>query len=211
MEKKLMIEFSIEQYKKYCKSLFAEYDSDETIAKKIENLDINEFYNWYLEVHLKTDIAYKLISNWISLIRKSENYNFEDESKDPLKREENQKVFNTYKKICLDVSEEFDNRNIIKEKLAEYHKYRAEKEYQDSLMIHVDGVLYKATEKCEVLWSGWECDNYVWLVNVDGKNKLVTSNHGAKMFVEKDFLEGKVKEYNEAIKNSEKLLKEMCE
>ncbi len=44
MEKKLMIEFSIEQYKKYCKSLFAEYDSDEAIAKKIENLDINEFY-----------------------------------------------------------------------------------------------------------------------------------------------------------------------
>ena len=39
MEKKLMIEFSIEQYKKYCKSLFAEYDSDEAIAKKIENLD----------------------------------------------------------------------------------------------------------------------------------------------------------------------------
>lgn len=127
MEKKLMIEFSIEQYKKYCKSLFAEYDSDEAIAKKIENLNINEFYNWYLEVHLKTDIAYKLISNWISLIRKNENYNFEDESKDPLNREENQKVFNTYKKICLDVSEEFDNRNIIKEKLAEYHKYCTKK------------------------------------------------------------------------------------
>ena len=39
-----MIEFSIEQYKKYCKNLFAEYDSDEAITKKIENLDINEFY-----------------------------------------------------------------------------------------------------------------------------------------------------------------------
>ena len=35
-------------------------------------------------------------------------------------------------------------------------------------------------DECDVLWSGWESDDKMWLVMDCGSLKLMTTDHGSK-------------------------------
>ena len=59
---------------------------------------------------------------------------------------------------------------------------------------------------CDVLWAGWECDYYAWVVEDEGKKKLVTSDNGHRSFSDKEFLINKIKEYEKAIEDSTRLI-----
>lgn len=100
--------------------------------------------------------------------------------------------------------------DFMKEHAQTINDYRTalykKQEFERLSNITLNGENLKAVDFCDVLWSGWECDAHVWVVNIDNKNQLVTSNHGEMQITEKAFLEGKIKEYEEAIANSKRLL-----
>lgn len=58
-----------------------------------------------------------------------------------------------------------------------------------------------------VLYSGWECDEKGYVVDVDGKSCIVLTSHGRTYFAKNAELEFKIKEYKEAIKKSEQALR----
>lgn len=57
-------------------------------------------------------------------------------------------------------------------------------------------------DECDVLWSGWESDDKMWLVMDCGSLKLMTTDHGSKYFEDKSFIEGKIREYEAVIEKS---------
>jgi hypothetical protein len=57
-----------------------------------------------------------------------------------------------------------------------------------------------------VLWSGWECDSLAWVVSIDGKRQLVTTNHGRHCFESLDFLDKKLVEYAAAASDTNNAL-----
>ena len=89
--------------------------------------------------------------------------------------------------------------------ILEKEKIRKSNEEKEKY-IEVSGKKYEVIKKIDVYWTGWECDNYAYLVKIDDDNGLVVSNHGSKYFTDKKFLEDKIKEYQEAIKESQILV-----
>ena len=54
-----------------------------------------------------------------------------------------------------------------------------------------------------------ECDDKAWLVNDDGKMRIIVSDHGHKYFTDKSFLEQKIKEYQSAIEETNEVLNQL--
>lgn len=73
--------------------------------------------------------------------------------------------------------------------------------------ITVEDKQYEVVKKIEVLWSGWECDEYAYAVKTDTGIKLVISDHGAKMFAKSNFLEERINAYKSAMTETEEMLK----
>ncbi len=61
-------------------------------------------------------------------------------------------------------------------------------------------------DKAPVYYSGWECDDKAWVVEKDGKHVLVTTNHGGHVEGDVEFLQSKLKEYEDAIAGTQRLL-----
>ena len=58
-----------------------------------------------------------------------------------------------------------------------------------------------------VYYSGWECDDIAWVMqSPDGRTFLKMTDHGREIVRNYDFLEEKIKEYKEAIKNTERAI-----
>lgn len=72
--------------------------------------------------------------------------------------------------------------------------------------VEFEGRTYPVMAKATVLWSGWESDNKAWVINKDGQPTLLTTNHGALEEAQASFLKEKIKEYQEAIEQSQALL-----
>jgi len=70
--------------------------------------------------------------------------------------------------------------------------------------ITVSHETYKVLHQFPVLYKGWESDNVAWIVQDEGKNALVMSNHGVNYFAKKEELFEKITEYKEALSDSEK-------
>lgn len=88
---------------------------------------------------------------------------------------------------------------------AEYEKNR----YEESLNIEVDGVAFKALKRIDVLWQGWESDEYAWLVEDNGVKRIVMTNHGQHMFVDTAVLQNKIEMYQQAIEDSKQLIQDV--
>lgn len=73
--------------------------------------------------------------------------------------------------------------------------------------ITVEDKKYEVVKKIEVLWSGWECDEYAYAVKTDTGIKLVISDHGEKMFAKSNFLEERINAYKSAMTETEEMLK----
>lgn len=57
-----------------------------------------------------------------------------------------------------------------------------------------------------VMWSGWECDSKGWVVEYEGENHLIVTNHGGYQFGDAEFLDEKVGEYLEAVQKTTQAL-----
>jgi len=95
---------------------------------------------------------------------------------------------------------------IIEQRLDKICQDRIAQLESDSLNIEVDGIKYRAIANCDVLWLGWECDPTAWVVEKDGINQLVSTDHGTHHFYPKEFLEDRIAHYKQVIIESEKLL-----
>ena len=73
------------------------------------------------------------------------------------------------------------------------------------------GVSAEILKEFSVLWAGWEMDDVAWVVDVGGKVSLVVANHGALALLTGplalSFLNGKIMDYNDAVKESQTALK----
>lgn len=203
----------VKEYKKYCEEFFQKdyFQSIESFNKEIGDLNSLEFKNWQLNLYKEYNNKEDEIREIIKYIRAKENFNLRkidiDWENDPMKKEEYQVVIKSYRDICNNVfNEQIAKFEIYGKKQKELEEYFIKKQYEDSLKVTVNGKDYIAEKVINVLWSGWECDGYAWLVNDDSKMKVVMTNHGATYFADKSVLEEKLKEYQDAIKNTQDIL-----
>jgi hypothetical protein len=60
----------------------------------------------------------------------------------------------------------------------------------------------------KVLYSGWELDPYMYLIeDISGKKFVITTNHGSWCLANKDFLTDNIDFYNEVILSTQNMLK----
>ncbi len=94
----------------------------------------------------------------------------------------------------------------IKEEQEKRIKKLKEEDLEKSMWVEVDGVKYRAIKKLDVLWHGWESDNTVWLVNINGEKKVITTNHGQVYVADESLITEKIAEYAKLIKDSQDFL-----
>lgn len=66
--------------------------------------------------------------------------------------------------------------------------------------------IYNVIHEFPVLYSGWECDYEAWIIDYEGKPRLVTTDHGGFDFDETDLLTDKIEEYKRAIAETQRAL-----
>lgn len=212
---------NIVEYQAFCEDFFKQdmFASNEALAKEIAHLSAEEFKDWNQNLIAQYDQKYEVIRAMIKDMREKENFvtNFEkinyediDWDKDPVKKEDNQALIKTYQNVYQDVFDKhIKSFTIYLEKSTELEQYFKQKTYQESLKVSVDDKDFIAEKVIDVFWSGWECDDKVWLVNDEGQKKIVASNHGQTYFADKQFLEAKIKEYQQAISDTQDLLNQL--
>lgn len=131
---------------------------------------------------------------------------------------ENLEIFytdeDTLRNARLKANKEFSERynsvveiDIVEKMFDRVREKRLKEQAEKDKYIKIGDVAYEVVKKINVLWSGWECDQYAYAVKTENGNKLVASNHGELMFVEEKFFEDKINEYKKSITDTEELLK----
>lgn len=197
---------NMRDYDTFCESFFNCYpfNSENNLKDFIEKLTPQEFMVWQQKiVEAYHDEKYSLIIDLIKLIR-GKNFDY---ANDPLKEENYRSLVLQYRKVYEDCyNKSFAMYNCIIAKNKELAEFKIAEAKEKELEIEVEGKHFKATDICDVLWAGWESDDRAWVVMDEGQAKLVASNHGELTFVEPEFLENKIKEYQQVIEDSHRLL-----
>lgn len=110
-------------------------------------------------------------------------------------------------KLFNEHMEQIYNSDFIKVMFDKEQIRRKKEQEEKDRFIEVNNIQYEVVKKIGVLWSGWECDQYAYLVKTEDGLKLVTSDHGQMIFSETDFLKDKLAEYKEALSETEGMLK----
>lgn len=79
-------------------------------------------------------------------------------------------------------------------------------ENKTTLDLKIEKRFGKILSKFKIFYYDWEMDNYGYVVNDGTKNKLATTNHGRLVEVEVDYLFHKIKEYENAIKETKEAI-----
>jgi len=213
----MKIGISLEDYKGECADLMEKIllksTGGKSIQEKIHNMGNQEFNDWKANIALSYDKKFEPVREYIAKVRDAYGYSVAAATNiaaDPILREPYAGEIKRYRHTFETPLKNFFNNQHILEKtrqvISEYKKDAAKKE----LEIVVGGDKYTAVDMCEVLWSGWECDEKIWVVNKGGQFKLVGSDHGEKYFVDESFLTERIQAYEAAIESSKRLLK-LCE
>ena len=80
-------------------------------------------------------------------------------------------------------------------------------ENKTSLDLKVESRYGKILLKFKIFYYDWEMDNYGYVVNDGARNKLVTTNHGRLTEIDVDYLFHKIKEYENAIRETKEAIK----
>lgn len=205
-----------QQYQAQCEKFFSQGDfqSNEILSQKIGKMNATEFKEWQSAMFNEYDKNFEVIRAIIKNIRESEGFKTweadVDWDKDPLQKEENKSHVNQYKSIYNGVFEENTAKyEIYLQKCNELQEHYKKEQYAQSLKVSVGNKDFVAEQVIDVYWTGWECDDKAWLVNDDSQMKIVASDHGSKYFADKEFLENKVKEYQKAIEETQKMLNQL--
>ena len=212
---------NIVEYQEFCEDFFKQdmFASNEALSKQIAHLSAEEFKLWNQNLIAQYDEKYEVIRAMIKQMRDKENFitSFEkidyediDWDKDPIHQEDNKALIATYRHVYEDVFDKHIKQfTVYLEKSTQLQEYFKQKTYEQSLQVEVDDKQFIAEKVIDVFWSGWECDDKVWLVVDEGQKKIVASNHGQTYFADKDFLEEKIKEYQQAISDTQDLLNQL--
>lgn len=202
-----------QQYQAQCEKFFSQGDfqSNEVLSQKIGKMNATEFKDWQSAMFSEYDKNFEVIRAIIKNIRESEGFKTweadVDWDKDPLQKEEHKNYVNQYKSIYNDVFQENTAKyDIYLQKCNELQEHYKKEQYAQSLKVSVEDKDFVAEQVIDVYWTGWECDDKAWLVNDNGQMKVVASNHGSKYFADKEFLENKIKEYEQAVEQTKKML-----
>jgi hypothetical protein len=199
---------TIEEYKAYCMSFFNQFDKEQ-INKQIGEMTVPEFQDWFQKIGEQYYEYYAPVKELAKLIRGDYDptKDYDSEQEDPLKEDEAQAFFVPYRNTHNDVAQEyFNSLSSYNQKMEDLEKFHHEREQERLLNIEVDGKQFKAIKAIPVYWTGWESDQYAWLVKDEGQLRVVASNHGSLYFTDKSFLENKIAEYKQAISETEDLL-----
>ena len=201
---------TLAQFQVDCESFFTTYplNSEANIKEYVAGKSLEEIVEWIGDIGARYfDEKYAYIQKLILEIRGDYDIYEGDTDDDPLHFPENRKVVNSYQDVYNNVYQKhFMELPIIKNILEAVAKLRESKRIEEAKHIKVEDKEFTAIAMCDVLWSGWESDNTAWVVNDGGTNKLVTSNHGSLNFDQAKFLEEKIAEYEETIRQSRELL-----
>lgn len=207
---------NIQDFKVYCEDFFKVnyFQSENDLVKEISHLTAQEFKEWNIKMMDRYDKKYDIIRSILKEMREKEGFNTNiadiDWDKDPIKKEENKVIVKSYQEVYNNVfNEKLKTYEIYQKKLNELHESIKQEQYQNSLKVTVDGKDFVAEKVIDVFWSGWECDDKAWLVNDDGKMRIIVSDHGHKYFTDKSFLEQKIKEYQSAIEETNEVLNQL--
>lgn len=89
------------------------------------------------------------------------------------------------------------------DKWYKHRKSLIKAEEKERLMtLEYNGKKYKAIYGFNVMYSGWDCDDFAWIIEDNGIKKLIMTNHGTPYEAEMSELEGLMKTYQEAIDNT---------
>ncbi len=200
---------SKEKFKEQCENSIQLilYEKNEPIEKILPQFSPTQFKEWLDKSLIKYHANYSIVLSYIDKIRQKYDFKFSNcDQEDPISYSPYCDIIHEYKEIYHHLYEQFMENELIQYKIKELSAFREQELREENLHISVNEIQFKAIDMCDVLWSGWEADYYAWVVEYEGKRKLVTSDHGHKYFSDKDFLINKIKEYEKAIEDSKRLI-----
>lgn len=177
------------------------------VQNAIDKMAIHEKMDWFHNAQTAyRDQTQEPITRFLAEVR-GPSWTLDDHD-DPAFTAENQAYLNTIRNIRQSVYEEFFfNLPLVQGVLADIDQHRQDGIRERDSRVVVDGIQYQVLKKIDVLWSGWECDGIAWLVQTGDGPKIVMSDHGQKHFDNGDELRARIFAYNEAIRETEELLK----
>jgi len=75
-----------------------------------------------------------------------------------------------------------------------------------SLELRITKQFGEIINKFKILYHGWEMDGYGYIVQGKDKKQIVVTNHNQPMLVNTGFLISKIKEYEEVINETNKVI-----
>ena len=191
----------IVNYRHRCKSFFVGQFVSDILEKEVSKMTLDEFLAFDREfLQAYYDFTIPTIRE---VVREMRGAYGEGALQDPDFGE----LVDVYHDVMNRVyHENYSDLGEVVKKFAELDNIRKMEQRAKELTVTVDDQTFQAIDTCEVLWSGWESDDRVWVVEDDGVKKLVASSHGSTHFIDHRYLENKIAEYEEAIENSCRLL-----
>jgi hypothetical protein len=99
-----------------------------------------------------------------------------------------------------DKLETFYGKDLEREIQDRFQEITREAEREHFATVTVDDVEYKTIDFFDMYHLGWECDTKGFLVEKDGKQVVVLTNHGTPYFADVEVLKNKAKELAAAVK-----------
>lgn len=196
-----------EAYRELCTTAITAVLTLDSSPDVIAKMSAHEKMDWFRGIQVAyRDQTQPPIAKFLAEVR-GPNWALTDQD-DPAFTAENQAVMNLIRGIRQSVYEEFFfDLPFVQGVLADIDQHRQDGIRERDSRLDVDGIQYQVLKKIDVLWSGWECDGLAWLVQTDDGPKIVMSDHGQKHFDDGDELRARIFAYNEAIRETEELLK----
>ena len=199
---------SNDEFRRSCESFFVGEHSPEAIAASLKQQTPDTLLMWIAALGEAYDAHVGgYIRAWVAQVRQGWDWQTHEGIADPLDTPENKEQCEAYRAIRYGLFEQYvttlaryDELNTVR--IANLQAQAAE----DRLHVTVDGVAYRAEAATDVLWSGWECDSTVWVINDQGVRRIVTSDHGHLQFVGQGFLEERIAAYETALQETRNLL-----
>lgn len=204
----IQFRMTVEEYKAFCQEFLNKFNNEQ-LNEQIAKMTIPEFQEWLQKMSEDYYETYSPVKELLKIIRGDydPSKDYDSDKEDPLDIEENRAFFVQYRDVHGEVYHDYmESLSAYNQKMKDLEQYHNDQEQERLLNIEVDGKEYKAIKVISVFWSGWECDQYAWLVKEGDETRLVTSNHGSKNFTDKSFLENKIAEYKQAIVETEDML-----
>lgn len=204
----IQFRMTVEEYKAFCQEFFNKFNKEQ-LNEQIAAMTIPEYQDWFAQLSEDYYKSYAPVKELLKIIRGDYDprEDYESEKEDPLDNVQTKAFFVQYRDVHGNTLYDYlESMPAYNQKMKDLEQFYKDQEQERLLNIEVDGKAYKANRAIPVLWSGWECDAYAWLVEQDNEHRLVTSNHGSMHFAEKSFLEDKIAEYKKAIAETEEFL-----